>query len=119
MPDGSRASANQLRSMAARCITDERLPVIFPAIIRPQHGSDEMCEVCDQQIDRFRIEYHVTDPRDGYELSFHLMCYRAWQVECRDLLALAQIGTFDWPTVRRSSTHPEVIAADERRLVGR
>ena len=119
MPYGLRASESRLRCMAAERIDDEGLPVIFPAIFRPRHGSDEMCQVCDRRIDRFRIEYQVTDPRDGYELAFHLLCYRVWQVECRDLLALAHAGTFEWPTTRRSSTHPRAIAARSGRKVAK
>lgn len=105
MPYGSYVSEDRLHWMAAERIGDERLPVIFPAIIHPRHGSDEIRQVCDREIDRFRIEYQVTDPRDGYGLAFHLMCYRAWQSECRERLVQAHCGTFEWPTTRRSSTH--------------
>lgn len=110
MPSGTYAFDARLCSLVAARIADERLPVLFPAIIRPRHGTDELCQVCDLRIDRFRIEYGVTDPRDGYELRFHLMCHRVWQVECRHLLAQAHCGTFDWPTTRRSSIRPEGMA---------
>lgn len=106
MPYGSCASEARLRSLAAERISEEWLPLVFPAIIRPQHGSDGICDVCDRQIDRYRVEYQVTDPRDGNELTFHLMCYRIWQRECRHLLARAHCGTFEWPAARRSSTRP-------------
>jgi hypothetical protein len=105
---GSRPSETRLRRMAARRIIQQWLPVIFPAIIRPQHGSDAKCEVCGQRIDRYRIEYQVTDTRDGYELAFHLLCYRAWQVECRFLLAPALSGApaYAGAVSRRSSSRP-------------
>lgn len=106
MAYGSYASETQLRWMAAERIGDHRLPLIFPAFIRPRHGSERVCEVCGRHIDCFRIEYQVTDPRDGYELAFHLLCFRVWQVECRDLMSQAHNGTFEWPTTRRSSTRP-------------
>lgn len=106
MPYGLHASESQLRWMAAERIFDERLPLIFPAFIRPRHGSEGMCEVCGRQIDRFRIEYQVTDPRDGYELAFHLICYRVWQIECREQMTQAKTGTYEWTTTRRSSTRP-------------
>lgn len=107
MPYGSRKSEAHLRCMAAARITEEWLPVIFPAIIRPRYGSDQMCEVCDQQIDRYRIEYQVTDARDGYEMAFHLLCYRAWQFECRCRLVRGHHGsTAKLLPNRRSSGSP-------------
>jgi hypothetical protein len=59
--------------------------------------------VCDRQIDRYRIEYQVTDPRDRYGLSFHLPCYRAWQFECRCLLVHTRSSTARSTTRHRSS----------------
>jgi hypothetical protein len=55
---------------------------MFPAIIRPQHGSDAVCQLCDHRIDRYRVEYEVTDARDGRELAVHLVCFKIWQLEC-------------------------------------
>lgn len=97
--------------MAAARITEEWLPVIFPAIIHPQHGTGEMCAVCDQLIDRYRVEYQVTDARDGYELAFHLLCYRAWQLECRSLFvqthgAKLECNSDAKPGTGRSSSRP-------------
>ena len=108
MPYGSHASEDRLHWLAIERISDERLPVICPGIIRPWRGSDGMCQLCGLLIDRYRIEYQVTDPRDGYELAFHLMCYRVWQLECRQLLAKAYPSTFHSPVIRRSSTRPQV-----------
>lgn len=92
MPHGFCDSEARLRRMAFAHITGESLPVMFPVAIRPQHGSGDMCQVCDQQIDRYRVEYQVTDARDGYQLAFHPLCYRAWQFECRSLFVRARSG---------------------------
>lgn len=110
MPYGPYAPEARLRRVAAARIADERLPLILAAIIRPRHGSDEICQVCGRQIDRYRVEYQVTDPRDGCELAFHLMCYRIWQAECQRML-VARRGTLDRNSAasfatRRSSSRP-------------
>lgn len=85
MPYGSRMSEGELRWMARSRIADGRLPGLFPHLICPSHGSDAVCQLCDHRIDRYRVEYQVTDPRDGYVLAFHLLCYRFWQLECNGL----------------------------------
>lgn len=85
MPYGPRMTEGQLRWMARSRIADGRLPGLFPHLISPRHGSDTMCQLCDQLIDRYRVEYQITDPRDGYGLAFHLMCYKLWQLECDGL----------------------------------
>lgn len=103
MPLGPWTSETRLRCMAAARIIDESLPVIFPAIIRPYHGEGELCEVCGQTIDRYRVEYQVTDARDGYALAFHLLCYRAWQFECRRLSVQAHSRAHEPGSVARSS----------------
>ena len=106
MPYGSHASEARLRWKAATRITDEQLPVVFPAFIHPQHGSDGKCQVCGRRIDRYRIEYQVTDPRDGYELAFHLLCYRAWQFECRRVLVHSH-GTLEFSgSAEPAARHP-------------
>ena len=87
MPYGSPLSDAQLRWMAGARITEGRLPVIFPALLRPRHGSGAVCRLCGGRIDRYRVEYQVTDARDGHDLSFHLVCYRHWQLECQRQLA--------------------------------
>ena len=48
----------------------------------PHYGSDQVCELCDQPIERYRVEYQVTDPRNGHPLAFHMGCYKLWQLEC-------------------------------------
>lgn len=113
MPYGSCKSEARLRFLAATQIAEEWLPVILPAIICPRHGSDQICEVCGQPIDRYRIEYQVTDVRDGYEMAFHLLCYRAWQFECRRLVVRGRrrgvpglSRTAGLPTARRASSRP-------------
>ncbi len=111
MPYGSRLSAARLRWMAGGRMTDGRLPAMFPAIFRARLGSDEVCQVCDRLIDRYQVEYQVADARDGRELAFHLMCYKAWQLECRRLSAetpraTTQTGSTDGLTPRRSSSRP-------------
>jgi hypothetical protein len=108
MPIGSTLSETQLRWMAVARITDGRLPVILAPILRPRHGFDELCRVCERRIDQYRFKYQVTDARDGNHLSFHLICYRHWQLECRRLLAQRDGGTNGCgdsakPTTRRSS----------------
>ena len=82
MPDGLRMSDARLRGMAHERILDGRLPVMFSPTFRPQYGANEACQLCGQTIDRYHVQYEVTDPRSGYELLFHLVCYRIWQVEC-------------------------------------
>lgn len=82
MPFGPRMSEARLRWMARERIDDGRLPVMFPPFIRPWYGSEEVCDLCDQGIDRYRVKCEVADPRDGCELAFHLVCYRVWQLEC-------------------------------------
>ena len=78
---GLRLPEGELRRRARARIDDGRLPRMFSRIFRPQYGSDEMCELCDQCIDRYRVD-QVTDPRDGDVLAFHLVCYKLWQLEC-------------------------------------
>lgn len=75
----------ELRRMVGARITRKGVPVIFPTTVRVRYGSDETCQVCGQQIDRFRVEYQVTDAREARELAFHVLCYRVWQLECRRL----------------------------------
>ena len=82
MPAGPRFSEAQLRWMARARITDGRLPVTVRPIVCPRYGSEEVCQLCEQRIDRYHLEYGVTDARDGYELAFHIVCYRLWQLEC-------------------------------------
>lgn len=110
MADGSCAPEAQLRRMASTRIADESLPVMFPVSMCPQHGSGEMRQVCDQQIGRYRIEYQVADARDGYALAFHLLCYRAWQFECRCLFVRAhgepESRVCAGPFNQRSSSQP-------------
>lgn len=111
MPYGSHLSEARLCWMAGGRIHADRLPVMLSAFFRPRHGSNELCQVCDRQIDRYQVEYQVKDARDGCELAFHLMCYRAWQLECQRLSAQSY-GAADRdsraakPTARRLSSRP-------------
>ena len=82
MPYGLRMSEARLRWMARERIDDGRLPVMFPPLICPRYGSEEVCDLCEQNIDRYRVKCEVTDPRDGCALAFHIACYRVWQLEC-------------------------------------
>lgn len=82
MPFGSRISDARLRWMARERIDDGRLPTLFLQFISPWCGSEEVCDLCEQSIDRYRIKCAVTNPRDGDELAFHLLCYKIWQIEC-------------------------------------
>ena len=82
MPYGPDLSEGQLRWMARARIGDGRLPRILLHSFSPKYGSDEMCQLCDRRIGRYRVGYHVTDPRYGDALAFHLVCYKLWQLEC-------------------------------------
>lgn len=93
MPYGFWGPDARLRRMACARISDESLPVMCLATVRPRHGSGDKCQVCGQHIDRYRVEYQVTDARNGYELAFHLLCYGAWQFECRCLFVRGHGGT--------------------------
>ena len=111
MPNGPALSETKLRRRVGTRIGDGRLPVIYPAMLRPGHGSDKVCRVCEQRIDRYRLEYQVTDGRDERDLSFHLMCLGHWQRECRRLLAEPDRGICRWSgsaksITRRLSSHP-------------
>jgi hypothetical protein len=83
MPRDSRASENQLRSMAHERIVDGRLPVMLPPTLNAGWGSGAVCRLCEQPVQPGHVEYAVTDARDGHELPFHFLCYAAWQFECR------------------------------------
>ncbi len=82
MPYGSDLSEDQLRLMARARIDDGRLPRMVSSFFTPHYGLDELCELCDQGIDQYRVGYHRADPRDWRRaLTFHLVCYKSWQLE--------------------------------------
>lgn len=82
MPYGPRFSDDELRLMARVRIDDGRLPNMLSRMFSPHYGLDELCQLCDQRIDSYRVGYHLTDPRSGEVLSFHMACYKLWQLEC-------------------------------------
>ena len=82
MPTEPVLPESELRSRALERIEDGRLPLFLPPHIDAGYGTGVQCGLCEQPIARDKIEYVVTDPRDGRSLHFHFACHSAWQREC-------------------------------------
>ena len=83
MPYGPRLSEGELRSRVLERIAAGHLPVALSKDLMAGYGgSGDMCPVCDQEILSEHVEYELTDPRDGSQLTFHLHCHVVWQLEC-------------------------------------
>jgi hypothetical protein len=76
-------SEDELLSRVRKRIDDGSLPAILARdLLAGFGGYGDMCHVCDQEILSAHVEYEVTDPSDGRQLTFHLSCYLVWQLEC-------------------------------------
>jgi hypothetical protein len=74
----------ELRHIARARIEAGKLPCEFPAPTWGGHGSGELCELCNEPIGRYQIEYIVQLPGStrAQRCPFHLGCYMAWRLEC-------------------------------------
>jgi hypothetical protein len=82
MPTKPVRPESELRLLVQQRIKDRRLPIMRPAQIYAGHGSGTPCCVCDQPIERAKMEYEIPGPDAATRLKFHFACYVIWQQEC-------------------------------------
>jgi hypothetical protein len=87
MPHEPVLSKSELRSRVLQRIEDGRLPLLLSDTIDAGYGTGAPCDLCEQPISVDKIEYDVTDPRNGNHLHFHFACHSAWQRECARRIA--------------------------------
>ena len=82
MPTEPVLPESELRFRVLQHIDGGRLPVMLSTRIDAGYGTRAPCALCEQPIAADKIEYDVTDPRNGRRLHFHFACHSAWQREC-------------------------------------
>ena len=85
MPTEAILPEEELQELVRQCIKGGRLPVMRPDQIIAGYGSRKACAVCNNSIDRRKVEYEVR-PDKIRALVFHFSCYVVWQRECSRLM---------------------------------
>ena len=82
MPTEPVLPESELRLRAIERIDDGRLPCVFATRIDAGYGTGVVCNLCDQAIAPDKIEYDITEPKNGRCMHFHFACHAVWQREC-------------------------------------
>ena len=93
MPYGPRLSEQDLCSRIQQRIEDGRLPVALSKSLTAGYGSGDTCSGCSEAIFADHVEYELTDPRDGGQLTFHLSCHVIWQLKCMRRIARQKLSS--------------------------